>query len=196
ALDECDSQAGLLDWMNSLQSTTPGLHLFVTSRPERIIEERMSNSRHVHISLSSQLLDNDIKTYVDERVEASNDLKSLMTEEMKKKLRVKGDGMFRLVAFWIDDLKYCLNAKDITETLDRLPSSLNGMYASMVSKINRKHLPYAQAIIKWLLFSMRKLMLEEIAAVTWFDFLHGRPALDKNCGFGNPKAVLDVWLFV
>ncbi|KIK75548.1 hypothetical protein PAXRUDRAFT_484931 [Paxillus rubicundulus Ve08.2h10] len=93
ALDECDSQAGLLDWMNSLQSTTPGLHLFATSRPERIIEEFMSNSRHVHISLSSELLDGDITTYIDQHVEASNDLKSLMKEEMKKKLRVKGDGM-------------------------------------------------------------------------------------------------------
>jgi hypothetical protein len=93
ALDECDSQAELLDWMNSLQSTTPGLHLFTTSRPERIIEERMSKSSHVRISLTSDLLDNDIKTYVDEHVEASDDLKLLMTEEMKKKLRVKGDGM-------------------------------------------------------------------------------------------------------
>ncbi|KIJ16631.1 hypothetical protein PAXINDRAFT_10344, partial [Paxillus involutus ATCC 200175] len=39
-LDECDSQAELLDWMTSLQSTTQGLHLLATSRPERIIEER------------------------------------------------------------------------------------------------------------------------------------------------------------
>ncbi|KIJ09581.1 hypothetical protein PAXINDRAFT_34253, partial [Paxillus involutus ATCC 200175] len=93
ALDECDSQAELLAWMNSLQSTTPGLHLFTTSRPERIIEERMSKSSHVRISLTSDLLDSDIKTYVDEHVEASDDLKLLMTEEMKKKLRVKGDGM-------------------------------------------------------------------------------------------------------
>ncbi|KAF8837278.1 hypothetical protein BDN67DRAFT_909501 [Paxillus ammoniavirescens] len=93
ALDECDSQADLLDWMQSLQSTTQGLHLLVTSRPERIIEDRMSNFSHVRISLNSELLDDDIKTYVDERVEASADLKLLMTEGMKKKLRVKGDGM-------------------------------------------------------------------------------------------------------
>jgi hypothetical protein len=93
ALDECDSQAELLDWMKSLQSTTQGLHLLATSRPERIIEDRMSNFSHVRISLNSELLDDDIKTYVDERVEASDDLKLLMTEEMKKKLRVKGDGM-------------------------------------------------------------------------------------------------------
>ncbi|KIJ13317.1 hypothetical protein PAXINDRAFT_81413 [Paxillus involutus ATCC 200175] len=93
ALDECDSQAELLDWMKSLQLTTPGLHLLATSRPERIIEDRMSDFSHVRISLNSGLLDDDIKTYVDERVEASDDLKLLMTEGMKKKLRVKGDGM-------------------------------------------------------------------------------------------------------
>jgi hypothetical protein len=93
ALDECDSQAELLDWMKSLQSTTQGLRLLVTSRPECIIEERMSNCSHVRISLNRELLDNDIKTYVDEHVEATSDLKILMTEEMKKRLRIKGDGM-------------------------------------------------------------------------------------------------------
>ncbi|KAF8835689.1 hypothetical protein BDN67DRAFT_405056 [Paxillus ammoniavirescens] len=93
ALDECDSQAELLEWMKSLQSTTKGLHLLATSRPERIIEDRMTNFSHVRISLDSELLDDDIKTYVNERVDASNDLKLLMTEEMKKKLRVRGDGM-------------------------------------------------------------------------------------------------------
>ncbi|KAF8834470.1 hypothetical protein BDN67DRAFT_1016472 [Paxillus ammoniavirescens] len=93
ALDECDSQAELLDWMRSLQSSTQALHLFVTSRPERIIEGRMTNFSHVRIPLTSDLLDDDIKTYVDAHVEASEDLRILMTEEMKKKLRVRGDGM-------------------------------------------------------------------------------------------------------
>ncbi|KIJ06717.1 hypothetical protein PAXINDRAFT_52266, partial [Paxillus involutus ATCC 200175] len=69
ALDECDSQAELLEWMQSLQSSTKGLHLLVTSRPERIIEDRMSNSSHARISLNSELLDDDIKTYVDEHVQ-------------------------------------------------------------------------------------------------------------------------------
>ncbi|KIK94239.1 hypothetical protein PAXRUDRAFT_828201, partial [Paxillus rubicundulus Ve08.2h10] len=92
ALDECDSQGELLDWMASLE-LTPQVHILVTSRPERIIEEGMSKSSHVLISLSSELLDNDIKTYVDARVEASDDLKLLMTEEMKNRLRERGDGM-------------------------------------------------------------------------------------------------------
>ncbi|KIK95714.1 hypothetical protein PAXRUDRAFT_11271 [Paxillus rubicundulus Ve08.2h10] len=93
AVEESNSQGELLDWMNSLQSTTLRLHLLVTSRPERIIEERMAKSRHARISLTSDVLDNDIKAYVNEHVNASTDLKLLMTEEMKKKLRVKGDGM-------------------------------------------------------------------------------------------------------
>ncbi|KIJ13564.1 hypothetical protein PAXINDRAFT_13528 [Paxillus involutus ATCC 200175] len=92
-LDECDSQVELLDWMDSLQLTPPGLHLLATSRPVRIIEERMPNSSHVRIPLTSDLLDNNIKTYVDGHVKASNDLKLLMTKEMKKKLRIRGDGM-------------------------------------------------------------------------------------------------------
>ncbi|KAF8833411.1 hypothetical protein BDN67DRAFT_917075, partial [Paxillus ammoniavirescens] len=192
ALDECDLQRELLDWMNSLQSTTQGLHLLATSRPERIIEERMSNSSHVCISLNSELLNNNIKTYVDECVGASDDLDLLMTEEMKKKLRVKGDGMFRLVAFWIDELKDCFSVKDITDKLERLPTSLNGMYASMVSKISPDRLRYARAIMSWLLFSVRLLKLEEITAVACFSFSDGRPAFDEDHRFGHSKAVLDV----
>ncbi|KAF8833460.1 hypothetical protein BDN67DRAFT_1072930 [Paxillus ammoniavirescens] len=192
ALDECGSRAELLDWMRSLQSTTQGLHLLATSRPEHIIEEGMSNWRHVRIFLSSEVLDNDIKTYVDNRVEANDDLKLFMTEEMKKKLRQRGDEMFRLVAFWIEDLKHCLNAEDVMETLERLPTSLNGMYTSMVSKINSNHLLYAQAIIRWLLFSVEQLTPEELAAVACFGFSDGRPSFNRNRCFGNPKAVLDV----
>ncbi|KAF8835684.1 hypothetical protein BDN67DRAFT_937666, partial [Paxillus ammoniavirescens] len=193
ALDECDSQAELLDWMKSLQSTTKGLHLLATSRPERIIEDRMTNFSHVRISLDSELLDDDIKTYVDERVDASDDLKLLMTEEMKKKLRVRGDGMFRLVAFWIDELKHCRNLKDVTKRLQHLPTSLNAMYTSMVAKITADDLEYAQAIMPWLLFSVKRLELKEIAAAACFTFSHGRPAFDKDRRFANPKAVLDVF---
>ncbi|KAF8838113.1 hypothetical protein BDN67DRAFT_124834, partial [Paxillus ammoniavirescens] len=193
ALDECDSQAELLDWMTSLQSTTPGLHLLATSRPERIIEERMSNSSHIRISLNSELLDNDIKTYVDERVEASNDLKLLMTDEMKKRLRLQGDGMFRLVAFWIDELKDCRSLSTVRAKLEHLPASLNDMYTSMVAKIKTDDLQYAKAIMPWLLFSVRPLKLEEIAAVGWFGYSDGRPAFDKDRGFADPKAVLDVF---
>ncbi|KIJ11010.1 hypothetical protein PAXINDRAFT_16031 [Paxillus involutus ATCC 200175] len=167
ALDECDSQAELLEWMKSLQSSTQRLHLLATSQPQRIIEDSMSNSSHIRISLTSELLDNDIKTYVDEHVKTSDDLKSLMTEGMKKKLRVKGDGMFRLVAFWIDELRDCLSVKDITDTLEQLPTSLSAMYAPM-------------------------LMLEEVAVVACFDLLDERPALDMDRCFAHPMAVLDV----
>jgi hypothetical protein len=48
---------------------------------------------HVRISLISELIDDDIKTYVDERVESSDNLKALVTEDMKKKLRIKADGV-------------------------------------------------------------------------------------------------------
>ncbi|KIJ14091.1 hypothetical protein PAXINDRAFT_100315 [Paxillus involutus ATCC 200175] len=193
ALDECESQGKLLDWMTSLQSTTPGLHLLATSRPERIIEERMSKSSHICISLNSELLDDDIKTYVDERVEASDDLKLLMTEEMKKRLRVRGDGMFRLVAFWIDELKDCRSLKTVRDKLEHLPTSLNDMYTSMVLKIKADDLEYAKAIMPWLLFSAERLKLEEIAAAAWFGYSDGRPAFDKDRGFAHPKAVLDVF---
>ncbi|KIK76337.1 hypothetical protein PAXRUDRAFT_835399, partial [Paxillus rubicundulus Ve08.2h10] len=193
ALDECDSQGELLDWMTSLQSTTQGLHILATSRPERIIEEHMSKSSHVLISLGSELLDNDIKTYVDARVEASDNLRLLMTEQIKERLREKDGGMFRLVVFWIDALENCLSVKAVRDKLGHLPTSLSDMYALLVSKIAADDLQYAQVIIPWLLFAVRRLTLEEMAAAAaCFSSSDGVPAFDRDRGFANPKVVLDV----
>ncbi|KAF8837279.1 ankyrin, partial [Paxillus ammoniavirescens] len=80
----------------------------------------------------------------------------------------------------------------ITEKLERLPTSLHAMYSSMVSKINPNHLPYARAIMRWLLCSVRQLTLAEIAMVVGFVSSTGRPAFDEDRCFGNPRAVLDV----
>ncbi|KIK73716.1 hypothetical protein PAXRUDRAFT_20565 [Paxillus rubicundulus Ve08.2h10] len=62
----------------------------------------------------------------------------------------------------------------------------------MVSKIKPNHLRDAQAIMRWLLFSVRQLDLKEVAAVVGFELSDGRPGFDKDRFFGNPKAVLDV----
>ncbi|KIJ14684.1 hypothetical protein PAXINDRAFT_43750, partial [Paxillus involutus ATCC 200175] len=78
------------------------------------------------------------------------------------------------------------------DTLTRLPTSLNEMYALMVSKIDPNYLPYARAIMQWLLSSVRQLKLEEIATVVGFDFSDERPAFDKDRCFAHPEAVLDV----
>jgi hypothetical protein len=99
---------------------------------------------------------------------------------------------FRLIAFWIDELKRCFSPKAITDTLEHLPMSLNGMYALMVSKIDLNHLTYARAIMWWLLFSVRQLKLEGIATVVGFECSDGRPAFNKDRCFGHLKAVLDV----
>jgi ankyrin repeat protein len=98
-----------------------------------------------------------------------------------------------LVAFWIDELKHCRSLRTVRDKLKHLPTSLNAMYTSMVSKITADDLQYAQAIMPWLLFSVGPLKLEQIAAVAWFGFSDGRPAFDKDRGFAHPKAVLDVF---
>jgi hypothetical protein len=59
-----------------------------------------------------------------------------------------------LVAFWIDELKDCRSLKTVRDKLEHLPTSLNAMYTSMVSKITADDLQYAQAIMPWLLFSV------------------------------------------
>ncbi|KIJ13355.1 hypothetical protein PAXINDRAFT_48621, partial [Paxillus involutus ATCC 200175] len=100
---------------------------------------------------------------------------------------------FRLVAFWIDELKHCRSLKDVTKKLQHLPTSLNAMYTSMIAKITADDLEYAQAIMPWLLFSVERLKLEEIAAAACFTLSDGRPAFDKDRRFGNPKAMLDVF---
>ena len=67
ALDECTDRAKLLAWAAELFSWGKRkLHILLSSRPERDIEERFTLAKHmVHVALEGHMVDGDIADYLD-----------------------------------------------------------------------------------------------------------------------------------
>ena len=105
ALDECrtrkgPSTEGLLSWIDDLlNSEQRNVHLLVTSRPEHDIESRIIEFAHKEIMpIQSNLITNDIGTYVRTRVEEDNSFKRWRSQpeiqkEIETRLMEKANGM-------------------------------------------------------------------------------------------------------
>jgi hypothetical protein len=107
ALDECttrkgSSSTGLLSWLETLPQQKEGnLHLLVTSRPEHDIKTILSTvatSEEDIIPIQSDLVNEDIRSYVQTRVREGNGLKRWekrpeVWEEIETKLMKKANGM-------------------------------------------------------------------------------------------------------
>ena len=106
ALNECRTPKGslaegLLSWIASLQSDQRNVHLLVTSRPEHEIEEvlrKLAKSEENIIPIQSDLINNDIRSYVRTRVRGGKLLerwgKTLyVLEEIETRLMEKANGM-------------------------------------------------------------------------------------------------------
>lgn len=81
ALDECQKRndypaGGLLAWIESLRDSHMNIHLLITSRPEQDIEEAIAKIawKEEIIPLQSDLIQDDIRRYIEERVRHSNGL--------------------------------------------------------------------------------------------------------------------------
>jgi Cdc6-like AAA superfamily ATPase len=107
ALDECKTRIGsrfegLLNWLGTLlQSDQRNVHLLVTSRPEYDIEtvlNTLAKSEDDIIPIQSNLIQDDIRSYVHTRVRERDGLKRWRShpevlEKIEKQLMEKADGM-------------------------------------------------------------------------------------------------------
>jgi Cdc6-like AAA superfamily ATPase len=107
ALDECKTRKGsqfegLLAWMKTLlQSDQRNVHLLVTSRPEHDIKRILSilaESEEEIIPIQSNLITEDIRSYVRTRVRESDGLKRWKSrldvlDEIETQLMEKANGM-------------------------------------------------------------------------------------------------------
>jgi hypothetical protein len=107
ALDECStrkglSSKGLLLWIQSLLEQKQGnARLLVTSRPEHDIElilRSLAQSEEDIVPLQSNVVDDDIRSYVHTRVREGNGLKRWQSQpdvlnEIETQLMEKANGM-------------------------------------------------------------------------------------------------------
>ncbi|KAF7985889.1 hypothetical protein HWV62_43772 [Athelia sp. TMB] len=193
SVDECGDRAELLDWIQSFASgNVERIHLLFTSRPEPDITNRLSLITHIRlVNIQGQTVRRDIADFVDKRLLLLSKWNKVLKELVKTTLVDGADGMFRWVALQVDELKRCLNPKDVKKQLKILPRTLEETYDRILT--NSEHQENLLQMLHWLTFSVRDIRLAELADVVSVD-LHadGGPCYDPELKYGDDLAALAV----
>jgi ankyrin repeat protein len=214
ALDECGSRNELIDILTTMAAwRIKTLHLLVTSRKERDIECSLNSliDEQNIISLQSQIVDKDIRLYISQRL--AND-KSLhkwrkdreLQKEIENTLMNGAHGMqvicfsfeieliynrFRWAACQLDTLTKCLNRAMLRKQLATLPPTLDKTYERILGSIPEEYSSYAIRLLRWLAFSVRPLLLEELAEAVAIDPERNTP-FDRDEVLEDPSDILEI----
>jgi hypothetical protein len=214
ALDECADRAVLMGLLERMAEwRLEKLHILVTSRKEQDIESSLESivDEQSIVCLETKLVDRDIQKYVCQRL---SDDKSLgkwhkdpeIRHEIEARLMEGAHGMyyipfsllnsnadnnnnrFRWAVCQLDTLGKCCNRLQLRKSLATLPPTLDETYNRILCAIDDENSEYTVRILRWLAFSSRPLLLEEIAEVIAIN--SGRdPAFDSQEVLEDPSDV-------
>jgi ankyrin repeat protein len=166
-IDECEERArqALLDRFRKLQcdnSSGNRFKIIITSRPHLDVE--LSLPDVIIIPLDNNNLKNDIADFVTTEATKLTQFPVALREEIRQALINGADGMFLWVSLIIDDLQKSTTtrARIIREKLKSLPKTLPGLYTDILRKIKREDQEYATAILRWVVWAVRPLTLQEL----------------------------------
>ncbi|KAM6495097.1 Ankyrin repeat-containing domain protein, partial [Amanita muscaria] len=195
ALDECKDWQELLKLLKRIHGWKIGqCHLLVTSRKEQVIVNSLQHVVPEEIDLSLMPIDSDINKYIDEKLEESEELKSLEAktkEHIKGLLKAKANGMFRWVACQIVALENCSNSiAALRRTVEMLPKDLETTYDQSLERIHAANAMHALKLLQWLVFAMEPLKMEELAIVVQINV--EKNVLDPEERLGSPIEILKI----
>ncbi|OCK76482.1 ankyrin, partial [Lepidopterella palustris CBS 459.81] len=199
ALDECADRAKLMGILEKIAEwQLQKLHLLVTSRRERDIESSLECfiDRQNAICLQTELVDKDIQRYVRQRLSDDKSLSKwqkdpTIRQEIETALMKGAHGMFRWAACQLDTLGKCRSRLTLRKSLATLPPTLNETYDRILSAIDKEDSEYAVRILRWLTFSSRPLLLEEISEIVAIDVKHD-PVFNSEGVLEDPLEALDI----
>ncbi|KAF7980709.1 hypothetical protein HWV62_37173 [Athelia sp. TMB] len=168
ALDECDEQRKLLQWIrSSMASKTSGqLHLLVISRPEPDIKSGLAPLNGlIVVSVANQRAAGEIRRYIEARLsEESRWVNDSGAREMiVEGLVGRADGMLRWVALQYDDLMRCRSKQALKKQLESLPHGLNETYEKILARTSPLDVSDLKLFLQLLACASRPLKLTEIA---------------------------------
>ncbi|KAJ6504050.1 ankyrin repeat-containing domain protein [Mycena vulgaris] len=167
ALDECEErdQRRLVDFISTLRQRTPTpLHLLFTSQPRRIFIEAFVDV--TCIELESALTQEDIRLFVDSELQRLEPWANRAADLVVS----KSNGMFRMAACLIVEISHCPWEDELDKTLENLPNDLFEIYDRFLQAIRPEHRLYAEAALRWLMFSRWELTPNQLADGVAFDF--------------------------
>ncbi|KAK1830651.1 heterokaryon incompatibility protein-domain-containing protein [Podospora conica] len=142
------------------------LHILVTSRDQTDIRKALGAWPRVVVD--AKMVQADIRLFVDGSLNSEFCRLSELPEEVKDAIRVRvvdqGKDMF-LLAFHqmkaLKDLNPPTKQTVLTE-LKSLPHDIDETYCRILKRVDKRHAPKAVRALTWLVFSSRRLFLEEL----------------------------------
>ncbi|OQN96222.1 hypothetical protein B0A48_17784 [Cryoendolithus antarcticus] len=201
ALDECGARKDLFDILAQIQSWhVTSLRVLMTSRKEIDIEEGLEKLVPVDSTtpLESHLVDQDIRTYVHERLSSDTGFRrwqtdQTMQEEIETTLGRKACGMFRWAACQLDVLVKCVTRGKVRRALQDLPKTLDETYARILQQIDKgENSEEALKILRWLAYAERPLTADELLEVTGILIDEAHTRFDEDEVLEDPRDILRI----
>ena len=168
ALDECPEREAIREgFISELLAFQPQLQLLVTSRDIPMISSQLEGAEKIEIQAS----DEDIRIYLQERMDNSSRMKKYFAKDPSLKDRIvetvtsKAGGMFLQARLHLDSLMEKNNLKQLKATLEALPEDLDKTYDEVVERINgqsRDDSHLAWQVLGWVLHSARPISVVEV----------------------------------
>ncbi|EHK40269.1 hypothetical protein TRIATDRAFT_322726 [Trichoderma atroviride IMI 206040] len=203
ALDECpvlnERRERLLENLDYILANTPdSLHVFLTSRKEPDIDaqirDHLSKPGKMEIDLLAhqEILNRDICHYIDSKL-ATKKFKSWpesMKMKARKSLLSQADSMFQYIQCQFEILQRLSSESEIYEALQKLPKGLDATYDRILESIDPDFKERVITSIKWLAFSQRTLILEELSEIFIIRPI-GDIAFNENDRLFSPEDILE-----
>lgn len=204
ALDECpDTELNhdrevLLACLAAIhEKSSKNMHMFLTSRREKDIEGSIYSPGTEAFKWDIDLLaiqpaiDHDIGLFIDCTLSSRiyNSWPPELKAEARTELIAKSDGMFQYIACQFEALRTLKGETKIRKALHDLPKGLDATYDRMLERIDPADQKQVARVLEWLSFSLRPLLLEEVAEIFILDPNSEVPFDEENRLL--PGAVLD-----
>ncbi|CUS15219.1 unnamed protein product, partial [Tuber aestivum] len=170
ALDEFpnETRESLLSWIRELtvDHDAGSLSILLTSRPEADIEKSLEPLTTFSISLQSNIIDPDIRSYIQNSLGDRDGLKEFTNEiksEIEDTLVCRSQGMFRWVHCPLRILQKCITPAAVRAALRALPEDLDSVYLRILNSIHKTQREYIRRAMHWLAFSAKPLTLGHLS---------------------------------
>ncbi|THW05949.1 hypothetical protein D6D24_10092 [Aureobasidium pullulans] len=187
ALDECDKPSEVISWLEDLlEANYSTLQLLVTSRSTgetgRVIDGW--TRRHELHPIQVDEVNKDISDYLHTRLFVGDEFSKWssgygLREMIKKEVSQQANGMFRLAACQLEDLKRCKNQERLIDALRILPKTLQEIYARTLTSLkDSDYCTEALFMLQYLVWSEIPITLDEMLDATAVR-LHETPAFKE-----------------
>ncbi|THZ11063.1 hypothetical protein D6C91_09549 [Aureobasidium pullulans] len=187
ALDECDEPSEVISWLEDLlEANYSTLQLLVTSRSTgdtgRVIDGW--TRRHELHPIQVDEVNKDISDYLHTRLFVGDEFSKWssgygLREMIKKEVSQQANGMFRLAACQLEDLKRCKNQERLIDALRILPKTLQEIYARTLTSLkDSDYCTEALFMLQYLVWSEIPITLDEMLDATAVR-LHETPAFKE-----------------